>query len=72
MRHLNHYLQPRTERLETASWSGYENQLAFLNPDNSVVIVSQNDLPEPRTVDILVGDDVLMPTLPQIRSQRSS
>jgi glucosylceramidase len=64
MRHLGHYLQPGAKRLETASWSGYENQLAFLNPDGGVVVVIQNDMGEPMTVDLLVGAEVLTPTLP--------
>ena len=64
MRHLSHYLQPGAKRLQTASWSGYENQLAFLNPDRSVIIIIQNDLGEPLTVDLQVGTEVLAPTLP--------
>lgn len=64
MRHLSHYLQPGAQRLATMSWSGYENQLAFLNPNGSVVVVIQNDLAEPMPVKILVGDHLITPTLP--------
>jgi glucosylceramidase len=46
------------------SWGGYENQLAFLNPEGSVVVVIQNDMAEPMPVRIGVGDTRLTPTLP--------
>jgi glucosylceramidase len=51
-------------RVQTVSWSGYENQLAFVNPDGSVVVVIQNDLAEPMPVRIGVGETLLTPTLP--------
>jgi glucosylceramidase len=46
------------------SWSGYENQLAFANPDGSTVVVIQNDLAEPMPVRIGIGKTVVAPTLP--------
>jgi glucosylceramidase len=64
MRHLSAFVRPGARRLEAVSWSGYENQLAFANPDGSVVVVIQNDLVEPLPVRIRVGDSVLAPTLP--------
>lgn len=64
MRHLNHFLEPGAQRLETMSWTGHENQLAFRNPDGTIVLVMQNDLNEPLTVQMVVGGDVLTPTLP--------
>ena len=46
-RDVSHFVRPGARRLETASWTGYENQLAFANPDGNTVIVIQNDLAEP-------------------------
>ncbi len=64
MKHLSAFVRPGARRVEATSWSGYENQLAFVNPDGSVVVVIQNDLCEPLTVRIAVGDRVIAPTLP--------
>ena len=64
MKHLSHFVRPGARRLETASWTGYENQLAFSNPDGSVVVVMQNDLVDPLPVRVAVGDRMVAPTLP--------
>jgi O-glycosyl hydrolase len=64
MKHLSGFVRPGARRLEAVSWSGYENELAFANPDGSTVVVIQNDLAEPLPVRIRVGDSVLAPTLP--------
>ena len=40
-----------------------ENQLAFANPDGSVVVVMQNDLCEELPVRVMIGDKVIAPTL---------
>jgi glucosylceramidase len=64
MKHLSHFVRPGARRLETVSWTGYENQLAFLNPDGSTVVVIQNDLAEPLPVRIRIGDRTVAPTLP--------
>jgi glucosylceramidase len=64
MKHLSAFVQPGARRVETASWSGYENQLAFVNSDGSTVVVIQNDLADPLPVRIAVGGATLAPTLP--------
>lgn len=64
IKHLSHFVQVGARRLDTISWTGYENQLAFANPDGSVVVVIQNDLSEELPVRIMVGDRVIAPTLP--------
>jgi glucosylceramidase len=64
MKHLAAFVQPGARRLDAVSWSGYENQLAFGNPDGSTVIVIQNDLGEPLPVRIAVGATIVAPTLP--------
>ncbi len=64
MKHLSHCVSPGARRVEAVSWSGYENQLAFVNPDGSTVVVIQNDLCEPLPVRILVDGTIVAPTLP--------
>jgi glucosylceramidase len=64
MKHLSHFVQPGAHVLETLSYTGYENQLAFANPDGSVVVVIQNDLSEDLPVRLLVGDQTIAPALP--------
>jgi glucosylceramidase len=64
MKHLSACVRPGARRVEAVSWSGYENQLAFVNPDGSVVIVIQNDMAEPMQVRINAGGPVIAPTLP--------
>ncbi len=64
MKHLSAFVQPGARRLEAVSWSGYDNQLAFANPDGSTVLVIQNDLCQPLPVRIRVGGTVVAPTLP--------
>ena len=64
MKHVSHFVQTGARRLETVSWSGYDNLLAFVNPDKSVVVVLQNDLCTDMPVRISIGDQVLAPILP--------
>jgi glucosylceramidase len=64
MKHLTAFVRPGARRVEAVSWSGYENQLAFVNPDGSTAVVIQNDLAEPLPVRIAVGGGVIAPTLP--------
>jgi len=64
LKHLSHFVQPGARRIETLSYTGYDNQLAFLNPDGAVVIVMQNDTGVDQPVTLLLGDQVLAATLP--------
>ena len=64
MKHLSAFVRPGARRVEAVSWTGYENQLAFVNPDGSSVVVIQNDLAEPLPVRIAVAGRVIAPTLP--------
>jgi glucosylceramidase len=41
---------PGAVRIGTVSYTGYENQLAFVNPDGSMVIVMHNDTHEVQKV----------------------
>ena len=64
LRHLSAFVQPGAHRVPTDSFLGYENLLAFQNPDGAVVIVMQNDLSEPMPVKLKVGSRQLNAILP--------
>ncbi|MFM2289404.1 MAG: hypothetical protein RL684_2547 [Pseudomonadota bacterium] len=64
LRHLSQFVLPGAHRLATDSFLGYENQLAFRNPDGSVVIVAQNDMAGPLAVNFELGAQELAVTLP--------
>jgi glucosylceramidase len=63
MKHLSGFVRPGARRLQIMSWSGYENLLAFSNPDNSVVIVVQNDLCEDLPIRVKVGQKLITANL---------
>ncbi len=64
MKHLSHFVRPGATYLETVSHKGYENQLAFANPDGSIVIIVHNDQCEEMTVRLGIGNRMIAPTLP--------
>jgi glucosylceramidase len=64
LKHVSHFVRPGARLIETLSYTGYENQLAFLNPDGGIVIVMQNDTSAPQPVTLLIGERVLAATLP--------
>ncbi|MGO3886808.1 MAG: glycoside hydrolase family 30 protein [Mycetocola sp.] len=64
MKHLTHELQPGAKHIEAFSWSGHENQLAFLNPDGSVVVIMQNDLGEELSATVSLDGQAFDITLP--------
>lgn len=64
MKHFSGFVQPGARRLLTMSASGYENLLAFSNPDGSVVVLMQNDLGEDLPVRVKIGEKVIAETLP--------
>jgi glucosylceramidase len=64
LKHVSHFVQPGARLVPTLSYAGYENQVAFRNPDGSLVVVMQNDTSEKMPVSILVGDQVVSPVLP--------
>jgi glucosylceramidase len=59
MKHLSHYVKPGARRVATSG--AYTNLLAFQNPDQSVVLVAQNDGSADRTVRVKVGRQTLAP-----------
>jgi glucosylceramidase len=64
MRHLSGFVRAGARRLPTDSFLGFENQLAFRNPDDSIVVIVQNELAEPQIVRMKIGDQQLNLTLP--------
>jgi glucosylceramidase len=64
LKHVSHFVRPGARLVPTASWTGYENQLAFRNTDGSIVVVIQNDMSDPMPVRMLVEGRLLAPVLP--------
>ena len=64
LKHVASAVHAGARRLETVTATGYENQLAFVGPDGTVVLVIQNELAEPMPIRVLVGERVLAATLP--------
>ena len=54
MKHLSHYVKPGAKLIETTGT--FSNLLAFVNPDSSIVIVTQNDAKEPRKLTFKFGE----------------
>jgi len=64
LKHVGGFVAPGARVLETLSLNGYENQVAFVNPDGSVVLVVHNDMAEEMPVRLMVDDRMLEVTLP--------
>ncbi|TWB43882.1 glycoside hydrolase family 30 protein [Nitrospirillum pindoramense] len=64
LRHLSHPVRPGARLLPAESFTGFENQLAFRNPDGGVVIVVQNEMAAPQVIRAKVGERLLTARLP--------
>lgn len=64
LKHLSGFVEPGARFVSSLSYSGFENILAFLNPDGSVVIAAQNDMTEPQEFVVGVGAKNLRFTAP--------
>ncbi|HET9316831.1 MAG TPA: glycoside hydrolase family 30 protein [Vicinamibacteria bacterium] len=64
LRHLSQFVQVGARRLPTESFFGYDNLLAFRNPDGQVVLVLQNDLSDPLRIQMRLGARQVAVTLP--------
>lgn len=64
LKHVSAHVRPGARLINTISPAGYDNQLAFLNPDGSVVVIIQNDLNEELPVTIMFGYEMISPVLP--------
>jgi glucosylceramidase len=63
-KHLSHFVQPGAVRIETRSYSGYDNMLAFKNPDGKIVVIVQNDMRQDMPIRIGVRDRIVALSLP--------
>lgn len=63
-KHLSHFVKPGARRIGTSSIAGYDNILAFRNPDGGSVIVVQNDMTEAMPLHITIGPDTFRCVLP--------
>jgi len=59
LRHVSHFVETGARALPTFSFMGYDNQIAFANPDGSIVLVVQNDMRVPLHYRVVVGERVL-------------
>ncbi len=63
-KHVSHFVQPGAKFVSTFSWNGYEQQIAFKNPDGSLVLVVQNDTSEEMDYNVMIDGKSLNVTLP--------
>lgn len=63
-KHLSHFVKPGAVRIRALSYTGYENMLAFKNPDGSTIVVVQNDLSTDLPVKFGLDGAVYAATLP--------
>ena len=64
LKHFSAFVKPGARRLPAVSFFGFENQLAFKNPDGSTVIVAQNDMAQPLRVRFKLDDRLITAVLP--------
>jgi glucosylceramidase len=62
--HASHFVKPGAQRLALASYFGYDNLLAFRNPDGKIVVLLQNDMSEPLRIRMVVGKRLVTVNLP--------
>lgn len=63
-KHLAHFVAPGARFVPTLSYTGYENVLAFVNPDGSIVIATHNDMTSDMPIVYGVKDKLVKVTLP--------
>jgi glucosylceramidase len=61
MKHVSHYVKPGAKRLQTEG--NFSNLLAFVNLDNSIVVVAGNEEATERVICIKVKDTIYSPLL---------
>ncbi len=64
LKHMTHFVRPGARVLPTSSYAGFEQQLAWRNPDGGVVLVVHNDTCAAQEWSALLGGLVLTATLP--------
>ena len=61
MKHISHFVKPGAKKLKTNG--GYNDLLAFLNADRSIVIIVRNPLDEVKQVTIQINSKAINPVL---------
>jgi glucosylceramidase len=64
MKHLSHFVPPGSTRIEASSFMGYEDALAFLDPQGRPIVVAHNPLAQPMPFTMKLGDKVIEVLLP--------
>lgn len=63
LRHVGGFVRPGARYIPAESFLGYTDQIAFRNPDGSMVLVASNPLAQPLPVRFVIGNRVLPLTL---------
>ena len=61
MKHLSHFVKPGARLI--AAQGTFDNLMAFINPDKSIVLLLQNDAQEKKMITIKIGNRQLVPVL---------
>lgn len=64
MKHLSHFVRPGAVRIDALSYTGYDEMLAFRNPDGAQVMVVQNPMSDPMPLRVGLGGVQISFTLP--------
>ena len=64
MKHLSHFVRPGTRRIEAASWTGYDDVLAFEDGKGNLAVVANNPLGDPMPIKLMIGTEIFELTLP--------
>ena len=64
LRHVAGHVRPGARAITVDSFLGFDDQLAFRNPDGSLVLVANNALSQPQTVRYAVAGKLLAVDLP--------
>ncbi len=61
LKHISHFVKPGAKLLEPTG--NYKNLLAFINPDQSVVIILQNENEKQYSISIKIGNEIISAVL---------
>lgn len=62
LKHVSHFVQPGAVKVETNGV--FDNLLAFVNPDKSIVVILANEGDKDKKVSVQIGKQVFQPILP--------
>jgi len=61
LKHLSHYVKPGAKLLSLGG--SFQNALAFINPDKSIVVILQNEAEMTRKIGIKVGNEIIVASM---------